>query len=304
MYTGTMISFKQITYALAVEKTLHFKRAAEQCSVSQSALSTALAEMERQLGFQVFERDNKRVLVTPLGQQVLDKAKNIKLQLDDLHRLAETQKEPLSYPVSIGAIPTIAPYILPQVLPAIQSEYPRLQLSVVEEQSHILVEMVKSGDLDTAILALPYQCEGLLTFEFWKEDFYWVTHKDDPSYSNRLEITSQELDHDRLMLLKDGHCLKDHALEACQFEKATNSHSLRATSLNTLIQLVAGGLGTTLAPQMALKQLIADDSKLAAVHLNEKSPHRRIAFVVRPNYVRLADIEHLMKLFKEQLSSN
>ena len=299
-----MISFKQITYALAVEKTLHFKRAAQQCSVSQSALSTALAEMERQLGFQVFERDNKRVLVTPLGQQVLDKAKNIKLQLDDLHRLAETQKEPLSYPLSIGAIPTIAPYILPKVLPAIQSEYPRLQLTVVEEQSHVLVEMVKNGDLDTAILALPYQCEGLLTFEFWKEDFYWVTHKDDPSYSNRQEITSQELDHDRLMLLKDGHCLKDHALAACQFEKATDAHGLRATSLNTLIQLVAGGLGTTLAPEMALKQLIADDSKLAAVHLNEESPHRRIAFIVRPNYVRLADVEHLMKLFKEQLSSS
>jgi len=162
--------------------------------------------------------------------------------------------------------------------------------------------MVKNGELDTAILALPYQCEGLLTFEFWKEDFYWVTHEDDEAYNNRKEITSKELDHERLMLLKDGHCLKDHALAACQFEKENSAHSLRATSLNTLIQLVAGGLGTTLAPEMALSQLIDDDSKLVAVHLNEQSPHRRIAFIVRPNYVRLADVEHLMKLFKEQLT--
>lgn len=296
-----MISFKQITYALAVEKTLHFKRAAELCSVSQSALSTALAEMEKQLGFQVFERDNKRVLVTPLGQQVLDKAKAIKLQLDDLHSLVETQKEPLSYPLSIGTIPTIAPYLLPKVLPAIREHYPRLKLNIVEEQSHVLVDMVKSGDLDSAILALPYNCDGLLSFEFWEEDFYWVTERDDENYSEQTEITSAELNHDRLMLLKDGHCLKDHALAACQFSAKNTSHSLTATSLTTLIQLVAGGLGTTLVPQMALSQLVDENSKLAAVHLNEKSPHRRIAFIVRPNYVRLTDIEHLMKLFRDQL---
>lgn len=298
-----MISFKQITYALAVEKNLHFKRAAEQCSVSQSALSTALAEMERQLGFQVFERDNKRVLVTPLGQQVLDKAKTIKLQLDDLHRLVETQKDPLSYPLSIGAIPTIAPYILPRVLPAIKEQYPRLQLNVVEEQSHVLVDMVKNGELDTAILALPYQCEGLLSFEFWEEDFYWVTQKDDECAKQRGEITSQELDQERLMLLKDGHCLKDHALSACQLE-LNSMDSLKATSLTTLIELVAGGLGTTLVPEMALNQLVNDKSKLTAVHLNEPGPHRRIACIVRPNYVRLKDVEHLIHLFKKELSTN
>ncbi|MFT4823810.1 MAG: LysR family hydrogen peroxide-inducible transcriptional activator [Halioglobus sp.] len=298
-----MISLKQVNYALAVEKTLHFKKAAEACNVSQSALSTALMEMEKQLGFQVFERNNKKVMVTPLGQQVLEKAKVIKLQMDDLSKLSRTQNEPLSYPISIGMIPTIGPYILPMVLPTLNELYPDLKLGVVEEQSHVLVDMVRSGDIDTAILALPYDCSGLLTFEFWGEDFYWATHCDDIK-GKQTEIGSDELDRAKLMLLKDGHCLKDHALAACKLPKENSAHSLGATSLATLIQLVAGKVGTTLVPQMALDQLININPSLTAVHLNEPSPHRKIAFVVRPNYARLNDIEHLMALFKEQLQKS
>jgi len=295
-----MISLKQITYALAVEKTLHFKKAAEACSVSQSALSTAMLEMEKQLGFQVFERNNKKVMVTPLGEQVLEKAKAIKLQMDDLSKLSRAGSDPLSYPISVGMIPTISPYILPMVLPTLNQRYPDLKLGVVEDQSHVLVDMVRNGDIDTAILALPYDCSGLLSFEFWEEDFYWVTHCDDEKAQLR-EIASDELDRAKLMLLKDGHCLKDHALAACKLPPEASTHSLGTTSLTTLIQLVAGKVGTTLVPQMALAQLINVNSQLCAVHLNEPSPHRKIAFIVRPNYARLDDIEHLMAVFREQL---
>lgn len=298
-----MISLKQVNYALAVEKTLHFKRAAEACSVSQSALSTALLEMEKQLGFQVFERNNKKVMVTPLGRKVLEKAKVIKLQMDDLSKLSRTQNEPLSYPISIGMIPTIGPYILPMVLPTLNERYPDLQLGVVEDQSHVLVDMVRSGDIDTAILALPYDCTGLLTFEFWEEDFYWVTHCEDVM-GDRTEIASDELDLANLMLLKDGHCLKDHALAACKLSKENSAYSLGATSLATLVQLVAGRVGTTLVPQMALDQLININPRLSSVHLSEPGPHRKIAFIVRPNYARLNDIEHLMELFTEQLKQS
>ncbi|MFK8048330.1 MAG: LysR substrate-binding domain-containing protein [Halioglobus sp.] len=298
-----MISLKQVNYALAVEKTLHFKKAAEACSVSQSALSTALLEMEKQLGFQVFERNNKKVMVTPLGREVLEKAKVIKLQMDDLSKLSRTQSEPLSYPISIGMIPTIGPYILPMVLPTLNEQYPNLQLGVVEDQSHVLVDMVRSGDIDTAILALPYDCAGLLAFEFWEEDFYWVTHCDD-KMGERSEIASDELDQAKLMLLKDGHCLKDHALAACKLPKENSAHSLGATSLTTLVQLVAGRVGTTLVPQMALDQLIIGNPRLSSVHLKEAGPHRKIAFIVRPNYARLNDIEHLMALFREQLKQS
>lgn len=294
-----MISLKQIHYALAVERTLHFKKAADACSVSQSTLSSALSEMEKQLGFQVFERDNKKVLITPLGQQVLEKAHQIKLQMDDLMKLGEQCAEPLSGILTLGIIPTISPYLLPIVLPAIKAQYPKLTLHLSEEQSHVLVEQVRDGDLDAAILALPYRCEGLLTFKFWAENFHWITHVDD-KLAEKTELSSDELEPSRLMLLKEGHCLKDHALAACKLSGIAPDN-LSATSLNTLAQLVANQMGTTLVPQMALSQLVENNPQIAKVALAEPGPHREIAFIVRPNYPGLKNIELLIKLFQQEL---
>ncbi|NIB40784.1 LysR family transcriptional regulator [Pseudomaricurvus alkylphenolicus] len=297
-----MISLKQLTYALAVEKTLHFKKAAEACAVSQSALSTALSELEKQLGFQIFERDNKKVLVTPLGKKLLEKALKIRLDIDDLYQMANANKEPLSYPLSIGVIPTIGPYLLPRVLPSLNREYPKLELTLVEEQSHVLVDMVRKGELDTAILALPFDCDGLLTFEFWHEDFYWVTDIDDP-LGRRQQISNDEIQQRKLMLLKDGHCLKDHTLSACQLSDQSSSITFNSTSLTTLIQMVAGKMGSTLVPQMALDQLLGVDIPIQAVHLDEPGPHRRVAFVTRPNFVDVKSIELLMALFRSALAT-
>jgi len=295
-----MISLKQLTYALAVEKTLHFKKASEACAVSQSALSTALTELEKQLGFQIFERDNKKVLVTPLGRQFLEKAQKIKLDVDDLYQMANANKEPLSYPMSIGVIPTIGPYLLPKVLPALNREYPDFELTLVEEQSHVLVDMVRKGEIDTAILALPFACEGLLTFKFWEEDFYWVTDSDDP-LGRQLQISSAEIQQRKLMLLKDGHCLKDHALSVCQLTGGSSAINFNSTSLTTLIQMVAGKMGSTLVPQMALDQLVGIEAPIQAVHLNEPGPHRSIAFITRPNFADVTSVELLMSLFKGAL---
>ena len=294
-----MISFKQLRYALAVEKYLHFRKAAEACSVSQSALSTALSEMERQLGFAVFERDNKKVLITPIGQQVLNKARQIHVQVDDLMKLAESQKTVLSYPMTVGIIPTICPFILPVVLPALRQHYPDFDMQVIEEQSHVLVDKVRSGEIDTAILALPYPVDGLLSFEFWQEDFLLILHQDELA-RNQKKISAEQINHERLMLLKDGHCLKDQALSACKMA-GEHAQSLSATSLNTLIQLVIGKAGTTLIPEMAQNQLIQDNSPLKILKLAEPGPHRTIAFIVRPNYAGLKNIEALMALFSKHL---
>ncbi len=294
-----MISLKQLHYALAVERTLHFKRAADECHISQSALSTALAEMEKQLGFLIFERDNRKVLVTPLGQQVLDRAREIALQVEDLQKLAEAQKSPLSTPLALGVIPTIGPYLLPRVLPALQEQYPQLQLEITEDQTAEVLDLLRRGALDAAIIALPYDCEGLLTFPFRAEDLFWITHADDALAKAR-RITTDELRHAGLMLLKDGHCLTDHALAACHMEDLS-SHRFSATSLATLIQLVAAGLGSTLVPEIALQSLVRDNPKLVAVPLEEPGPHRELAFAVRPNYPGVADIEALIALFREEL---
>lgn len=294
-----MISLRQIRYALAVEKTLHFRKAAELCSISQSALSTALAEMENQLGFQVFERDNKKVLVTPIGREVLSKARGIKLQMDDLQWLADSRRTPLSRPMSIGMIPTIAPYLLPAVLPSLQAAHPDFALSVSEAQSHDLVEQVREGQLDAGILALPYDISGLLSFSFWRENFWWVTHADDSSIRSK-RIRAEQIDAETLMLLEDGHCLKDHALAVCQLS-SFSAHNLSATSLPTLVQLVAGRMGSTLVPEMALEALVSNDTSLRCLPLAEPGPHREIAFIVRPTYPGVRDIELLKQLFASEL---
>lgn len=187
-----MISIKQLFYALTVEETLHFKKASEKCNISQSALSTSLSELEKQLGLQIFERDNKKVLVTPVGELVLKQARSIMLQVEDLQHFAETQKAPLSYPLTIGLISTVAPYILPKLLAVLNQHYPYAKLDIEESQSHILVDKVRQGELDAAILALPFPCDGLLTLKFLEEDFYWITLKGN-KYSDRQEISSEEL---------------------------------------------------------------------------------------------------------------
>jgi LysR family hydrogen peroxide-inducible transcriptional activator len=296
-----MISIKQLHYALAVEKTLHFKKAAEACNVSQSALSTAINELEKQLGMTLFERNNKQVLVTNKGHLVLDKAKRVKLEIDELLQISQTNNLPFSNAMTIGVIPTIGPYLLPKVLPALRKEYPDFKLKILEEPSHVLVDMVRTGVIDAAILALPFDIDGLMKFEFWQEDFYWVSHKDECPKQLQ-EITSDEVELETLMLLKEGHCLKDHALAACSLQNKKQGADFDSASLHTLIQMVAGKLGTTLVPQMALDQLIYNESELSAIHLNEPGPHRTIALIIRPNYVRVDEITLLKGIFNNQLS--
>lgn len=294
-----MISLKQVHYALAVERHLHFRRAAEKCNVSQSALSMALSEMEKQLGFQIFERDNRKVLVTPLGQQVLDRARSIELQMEDLQKLAESQREPLSTPLSLGVIPTIGPYLLPLVLPELQKQYPELKLDIVEDQTAEVLDQLRRGALDAAIVALPYECDGLLTLPFWEEDLLWVVHTDD-EVANVKRATVDDLARTHLMLLKDGHCLTEHALTACKLENVS-THSFSATSLSTLIQLVAGNIGTTLVPEIALAQMVDKNTQLTSIPLEELGPHRRLAIAIRPNYPGMTNIQALVRLFGDRL---
>ena len=297
-----MISLKQLHYALAIEKTLHFKKAAEACNVSQSALSTAISEFEKQLGITVFERNNKQVLVTNKGQLILNKAKKVKLEFDELLQIAQSDKQPFASPMTLGVIPTIGPYLLPKVLPEVRKQYPSFKLKIIEDQSHVLVEKVRTGEIDAAILALPYPIDGLMSFEFWQEDFYWVCHKDECPDKVQ-EISSDELEIDKLMLLKDGHCLKEHALAACDLRNKKQDTDFDSASLHTLIQMVAGKLGTTLVPQMALDQLTYNESEIRAIHLNEPGPHRTIALVIRPNYVRTDELTMLQDIFTAQLTN-
>jgi LysR family hydrogen peroxide-inducible transcriptional activator len=294
-----MLTFKQIDYALAVGKNLHFKKAADECYVSPSTLSNAITELETQLGVKIFERNNKKVIVTSLGHEILSKAKKIKLEVKNIHELAQHNVDGLSSSLSIGIIPTISPYFLPLVLPKIQKEFSNLQLKIEEGQSQILTNRVKEGDLDMAILALPYDVQDLMSFKFWEEDFFWVSHSQNKN-AGKSEIRASELEHSELMLLEDGHCLKDHILDACNID-SSSQYSLKASSLNTLIQLVKGEMGTTLVPEMALKELVGNKKDLSISHLDEPGPHREIALIIRPNYAGMESVKILIDFFGNSL---
>jgi len=296
-----MLTLKQIDYALSVAKNLHFKKAADECFISPSTLSNAITELETQLGVKIFERNNKKVIVTSLGKEILAKAKKIKLEVQNIHELAQHNITGLCSSLSIGIIPTISPYFLPLVLPKLQKKFSDLSLKIEEGQSQILINRVKEGDLDMAILALPYDVQDLLSFKFWEEDFFWVSHSQNKN-AGKPEIKASELEHSELMLLEDGHCLKDHILDACNISDSSQ-YSFKASSLNTLIQLVKGKMGTTLVPKMALKELIGSRKDLSISHLDEPGPHREIVLIARPNYAGIESTKMLVKFFRKTLKN-
>jgi len=294
-----MITLKQINYSLAVAKQLHFKKASDDCFISPSTLSNAITELESNIGFKIFERSNKKVIVTKLGLEFLNKAKKIQLQVKDINEMKLNYLDSMSYPISIGIIPTISPYFLPLALPRIKNDFPNLPLELEESESSILIERVKDGDLDMAILALPYALGDLLYFKFWEEDFYLVSNKKNV-LSNKNQIRASELERSKLMLLEDGHCLKDHILKACNIDMKSK-YSLKASSLHTLIQLVKGDMGSTLIPKMAINQLIGTNNNLSISHLNEPGPHREICIVTRKDYGGLENIKLLCSIFSEEM---
>lgn len=297
-----MITLKQIHYALTIEKELHFKKAADACYVSPSTLSNAISEMEAQLGIQIFERTSKKVIVTSLGKEILKKARTIKMEIGDINQLSEDQKNPLSMPITLGIIPTVGPYFIPLVLPSLKKKFPKLKLKIIEAQSSVLVSKVNNGEIDMAILAMPYKLDGLLSFKFWEENFYYISYKGKQKI-DKDKIRAKEIDQSDLMLLNDDHCLKNHALAACKID-SDKQYSIEASSLTTLTQLVAGNMGSTLVPHMAIKQLVNSNSSISKALLDEPGPHRELVIIIRPSYSGLKNVKLLKDVFFSSLSAN
>ena len=294
-----MITLKQINYALSVQKNLHFKKAAEECFVSPSTLSNAITEMEADLGTQIFERDNKRVIVTKSGEEILKKAKEIKIQMQDIYNLDNKNNSVLNSSISMGIIPTVGPYFLPLILPELKKNFPNLNLKIVEGQSNQLVTKVKDGDLDMAVLALPFDIKGLLALKFWKENLYLISHKEE-MIKKKKKIKAKNIDYSNLLVLEDGHCLKKHIVSACKIS-TKKKFSMESSSMGTLIQLVAGKMGKTLVPKLAVNQLIESIPTLVETELDEPGPHRELAVIIRPTYTGLKHVEKLIKIFKKKL---
>lgn len=245
------MNFRDLRYLVAVAEHRHFGRAAEACFVSQPTLSTQLKKLEEFLGVTLIERSSRQVMLTPVGERVVAQAIRVLREADDLVRIAEQERDPRGGDFRLGIIPTVAPYLLPKILPAIRKRFPKLRLQLTEAQTAIVSRMLKQGDLDAMVVALPTEEEHVTESHLYTEPFYFAASKLHPK-ANRKRVTLDDLDHEAVLLLEDGHCLRDQALEVCNSHNAVENTNFRGTSIETLRQMVAANVGITLMPELAL----------------------------------------------------
>ena len=295
-------STRQLEYLLAVIDLRHFGKAAERCFVTQSTLSTGIQELENLLGASLFERTKRKVLPTPLGLEMANKARQVLTISTEMLELARNKQAAMCGPLKLGVIPTIGPFLLPKILPTIREKFPDLELFLIEEQSSHLLQRLDSGELDCAIFALPYELAKYEYKSFFQEIFYVAFPVDHP-LSQGGPIASADLPVEQLLMLEDGHCFKDHALSACHFSGMQQRAAFQGTSLYTLMEMVAGGQGITFLPAIAIDSNLAQLPKIRLRPLAETSPHREIGLVWRPTFHRKKDLHLLMALMKNELTA-
>lgn len=272
-------TLRQLQYALAVAEELSFHRAAQRCHVSQPSLSAQVAELEESLGVRLFERDRRRVLVSKVGERLLPSLRRALLAADELDAAARQDADPLSGTLSIGVIPTVSPYLLPAVTGVLRARFPRLTLSWIEDKTAILVSQLAEGKLDAAVVALEAELGPVEHELLAKDHFLLAGARNHPLLANSAPLPRRELSGTDVLLLDDGHCLREQALEFCSRAKARELE-FRATSLPTLVQMVAGGAGVTLLPELAVPTE-APRAGIAVRPFADPAPERSIALVWR-----------------------
>jgi LysR family hydrogen peroxide-inducible transcriptional activator len=272
-------SLRQLQYVVTVADTLSFRRAAKRCFVSQPSLSTQIALVETALGVRIFERDRRRVLVTTAGQLLVDRARRILIESDDLVLVAKRAGDPLAGTLRIGVIPTVSPYLLPAVTPRLRAEFPRLSIAWLEEKTDVLVSALQSGTIEAAILALEAEIGDVEREVIARDPFMLVMRPDHPLGNKTTPVAATAFRGTDVLLLDDGHCFRDQALEVCAMARA-HEGEFRATSLPTLVQMVAGGAGVTLLPALAVPTEVAR-ARLRVRPVISPGAHRTIALIWR-----------------------
>ncbi|MBI1732444.1 MAG: LysR family transcriptional regulator [Gammaproteobacteria bacterium] len=291
-------SVKQLRYFTALEQAKHFGRAAAACHVSQPAFSAAIRELEETLGVSLVDRDNRRVTVTPLGHEVATQARLCLRDMEALVELAQEEKGVLVGKLTLGVIPTIAPFMLPQLLPALRRAYPHLQLFLREDVTAELVQSLLDGQVDLVLMALPYDMRNVETEILFRDPFRLAcregTERVDPRHYkfNRLQQES-------VLLLEDGHCLRDHALAACHIRRSEKVNPIAASSLLTLVQMVDADLGITFLPAMAEGSALLANTRVKTYPL-DKDAYREIGLVWRRGSRKAAEYKQLAELIRGQ----
>ncbi|WP_033068309.1 LysR substrate-binding domain-containing protein [Thalassospira australica] len=294
-------SIKQLKYLVALAECGHFGRAAESCFITQPSLSAAISELENLLGAQLVERNKRQVLMTALGEEVVSRARSILQEVNELTTMAQAASDPLSGPIHIGVIPTIGPYLLPDVMASLRTGFPKLQPLLREDQTSVLIELLMAGKLDLALIALPIDENWLEEFELFEDRFVFACTPDNPlTHKHHLDIS--DIKNEKLLLLEDGHCLRDQALEVCQKAGWSKSADFQANSLSTLVQMVGAGIGATLLPEMSLEVEARRPDMLKIIPFENPVPVRRIGMVWRRSSARKREYRQLASYLRDRLA--
>ncbi|MGA9581604.1 MAG: hydrogen peroxide-inducible genes activator [Allosphingosinicella sp.] len=284
-------TLKQLQYLVTLQETGHFGKAAESCFVTQSTLSASLRELESLIGVTLVERNRRVVGFTPLGARIADKARRVLREAEELADMARAAGQPLTGDLRMGVIPTIAPFLLPAMLPRLRAEWPRLKLYLREETSQAACEALHRGQLDCVLLALPYACGDVASVDLFEDPLFVAFPRGEAPDGE--EIEADAIDETRLLLLEDGHCLKDHALSACNRPDLRAHAAMMGTSLHTLVQMVDNGLGVTFLPSMAIEAGILEGTRVDARPLRSEHGARRIALIWRRSSPRESEFQLL-----------
>lgn len=293
-----MTTLRQLRFLTAVAETLNFSRAAELCFVTQPTLSAGIQDLEERLGVQLMERTKRRVMLTPVGEEITSRARQILLQTAELETAARAYRNPLEGELTLGSIPTIGPYLLPRSLPAIRQTFPGLRIYLREEMTESLIEGLNAGRLDLVLIALPFETGPLELMPLFEDGYQLASPLRWPAPDGAAALTQSG----QLMLLEKGHCLHRHALAAYPGRIQPAGDSFAATSLTTLIAMVAEGLGVTLLPNLAVRAGVAEALDVRLTPLPDACP-RRVALAWRPGSARAAVFRGLGELLQAQAAA-
>ena len=289
-------SLKQLQYLVALRRYGHFGKAADACFVTQSTLSAGLRELETLLGVTLVERTRRLVRFTALGEKIADKAVRVLREAEELAEMAGAEGQPLHGELRLGVIPTIAPFLLPAMLPRLRSEWPELKLYLREETSHAACEALHRGQLDCVLLALPFNCGEVDSAPLFDDPLYVAFPPGEAPRDQSIDASA--IDEKRLLLLEDGHCLKDHALSACNRPEIRAHASMMGTSLHTLVQMVDNGLGLTFVPGMAIETGLLNGTRVDARRLQSAYGFRRVALIWRKSSPRESEFQLLAETLR------
>ncbi|GAB3335847.1 DNA-binding transcriptional regulator OxyR [Marilutibacter aestuarii] len=292
------MNLRDLKYLVALAEHKHFGRAAEASFVSQPTLSTQIRKLEDELGVALVERAPRRVMLTPVGHDIAERARRVIAEVDQMAEIARRSQDPEAGTVRLGMFPTLGPYLLPHVVPGLRERFPRLELLLVEEKTDQILARLRDGRLDAGLLALPIHDDQLHVEPLFEEPFMLAVPRQHPMAA-RDHLRLDDLDDQHLLLLEEGHCLRDQALDVCRMSGADERDGFRATSLETLRQMVASGVGITLLPMLAVQPPIPPSPGIHLLSFDGEPPHRRIAMVWRKSSAMDAFLRKLAREFAQ-----